>query len=153
MIRIEIPSREGIELHHAVFDINGTLAIDGLPLPGVAERLKQLSAHLQLYALTAATHGNMQEIQQALNIPLRIISHGKEKQAYVQQLNSAHVITFGNGVNDVGMLRVAAIGVAILGVEGMAVQVLQAADVITFSIFDAIDLVLKPKRLIATLRE
>jgi soluble P-type ATPase len=62
------------------------------------------------------------------------------------------VITFGNGGNDVAMLRVAAIGVAILAGEGVAIEALQAADVLALGPVDAIDLVLKPKRLIATLR-
>jgi soluble P-type ATPase len=62
------------------------------------------------------------------------------------------VIAFGNGRNDVAMLRVAAIGVAILAGEGVAIDALQAADVLALGPVDAIDLVLKPKRLISTLR-
>ena len=58
----------------------------------------------------------------------------------------------GNGRNDVAMLRVAVIGVAILAGEGIAIDALQAADVLATGPVDAIDLVLKPKRLIATLR-
>ena len=30
MIRIDIPQRKIIELHHAVFDVNGTLAREGV---------------------------------------------------------------------------------------------------------------------------
>ncbi len=65
---------------------------------------------------------------------------------------SASVIAFGNGRNEVGMLRLAAIGVAILAGEGVAIAALQAADVLALGPVEAIDLVLKPKRLIATLR-
>jgi ribonucleotide monophosphatase NagD (HAD superfamily) len=43
MILLEIPQREAIELRHAVFDINGTLAVDGMPIPGAVERLKSLA--------------------------------------------------------------------------------------------------------------
>jgi soluble P-type ATPase len=50
------------------------------------------------------------------------------------------------------MLRLAAIGVAILAGEGVAIDAIQAADVLALGPVDAIDLVLKPKRLIATLR-
>jgi soluble P-type ATPase len=62
------------------------------------------------------------------------------------------VIAFGDGINDVGMLRLVAIGVAILAGEGVAIGALQAAVVLAGGPVDAIDLVLKPKRLIATLR-
>ena len=77
---------------------------------------------------------------------------GEEKLRYVEQLGPASVIAFGNGMNDVGMLRLAAIGVAILAGEGLAIGALQAADLLASGPVDAIDLVLNPKRLVATLR-
>ncbi len=152
MIRLAIPGRETIELHHAVFDINGTLAIDGELIPEVFDRLQELTAHLSLHALTAGTHGNMAEIEHLLGFPLHLVMSGEEKARYVRQLHPEQVIAFGNGMNDVEMLRLAAIGVGILGSEGMAAPVLQAADVIAHGPIDAIDLILKPKRLMATLR-
>jgi soluble P-type ATPase len=152
MIQIDIPHRGTIELEHAVFDINGTLAVDGVPIPEVVGRLKELATHLSLHALTAGTHGNTTELQQTLGLPLHIIDSGEEKTHYIEQLGPAHVIAFGNGANDVGMLRLATIGVAVLAAEGIAVEALQAADVVAVGPVDAIDLLLKPKRLVATLR-
>jgi soluble P-type ATPase len=152
VIRIDIPKREIIELHHAVFDVNGTLAIDGIPIPGVVDRLQALGEHLSLHALTAGTHGNIAELERILGFPLHVIASGEEKLHYVEQLGPAQVIAFGNGMNDVGMLRVAAIGVAVLAGEGAAMGALQAADVLALGPVDAIDLVLNPKRLVATLR-
>ena len=152
MIRIDIPQRGMIELQHAVFDVNGTLGADGMPFPGVVDRLKALADLLSLHALTAGTHGNLPQLEQALGLPLRIIGTGEEKTGYVQQLGPAHVVAFGNGMNDVGMLRLAAIGVAVLAGEGVAVGALQAADGLALGPIDAIELVLNPKRLVATLR-
>ncbi len=152
MIRLAIPGRETIELHHAIFDINGTLAIDGELIPEVIDRLQELSTHLSLHALTAGTQGNVKEIAQLLGFPLHLVMNGEEKARYVQQLHPERVIAFGNGMNDVEMLRLAAIGVGILGSEGMAAPVLQVADVVAHGPIDAIDLLLKPKRLVATLR-
>jgi soluble P-type ATPase len=152
MIRLDIPQRGMIELHHAVFDVNGTLAVDGKPIPGVVDRLKSLADLLSLHALTAGTHGNLAQLEQALDLPLHIIESGEEKTRYVQQLGPAHVIAFGNGMNDVGMLRLAAIGVAVLAGEGVAMGALQVADVLALGPIDAIDLLLNPKRLVATLR-
>src|SRR6266567_8813611 len=152
MIRIDIPQRGSIELQHAVFDVNGTLAVDGIPIPGVVDRLQVLAEHLSLHALTAGTHGNIAELERTLGFPLHMIATGEEKLRYVEQLGPAGVIAFGNGRNDVAMLRLAAIGVAILAGEGVAIDALQAADVLAPGPVDAIDLVLKPKRLIATLR-
>lgn len=152
MLRIEIPQKALFELHHAVFDINGTLAIDGKPIPSVADHLKSLAAFLSIHLLTAGTHGNLKELEETLGFPLQIISSGDEKTWYVQQLRPATVIAFGNGANDAGMLRLAAIGVVVLAAEGVATSALQAADVLALGPLDAIDLVLKPKRLVATLR-
>ena len=152
MIRIDIPLRGIVELQHAVFDVNGTLAVDGKPIPGVADRLKALGEHLSLHVLTAGTHGNIAELERVLGFPLHMIRIGEEKVHYVEQLGPASVIAFGNGMNDVGMLRLAAIGVAVLAGEGMAIGALQAADVLVLGPVDAIDLVLNPKQLVATLR-
>jgi soluble P-type ATPase len=152
MIRIDIPHRGIIELHHAVFDVNGTLAVDGIPIQGVVDRLQVLAEHLSLHALTAGTHGNIAELERTFGFPLHMIATREEKLRFVEQLGPAGVIAFGNGRNDVAMLRVAAIGVAILAGEGVAIDAIQAADVLAFGPIDAIDLVLKPKRLIATLR-
>ena len=152
MIRIDIPLRGIVELQHAVFDVNGTLAVDGKPIPGVADRIKALGEHLSLHVLTAGTHGNIAELERVLGFPLHMITIGEEKVHYVEQLGPASVIAFGNGMNDVGMLRLATIGVAVLAGEGVAIGALQSADVLALGPVDAIDLVLNPKRLVATLR-
>lgn len=152
MISITIPGREKLQLTDAVFDVNGTIAVDGVLIAGVAERLQMLQEHLSVHLLTAGTHGNISELERALDIPLRIISTGEDKALFVQQLGPAHVIAFGNGFNDAAMLRLAAIGVAVMTAEGISLPALQAATVIAHGPLDAIDLALSPKRLIATLR-
>jgi len=50
------------------------------------------------------------------------------------------------------MLEAAALGIAVLGSEGMAVASLTAADVVVGSIQDALDILLNAQRLVATLR-
>ena len=152
MIRIDIPGRGLIELTDAIFDVNGTIAVDGELIAGIAERLHELGKHLAIHIVTAGTHGNLAEIERALDIPLHIISTGEDKQRFVQQLGPEHVIAFGNGSNDAAMLRLAAIGIAVFATEGISTQALQAADVLAHGPLDAIDLALNPKRLIATLR-
>jgi soluble P-type ATPase len=152
MLRIEVPQRGLFELHHAVFDINGTLAVDGQVLPGVRDRLHTLADLLAIHLLTAGTHGQLAELEHTLGYPLQLITTGEEKARYVEQLGAASVIAFGNGTNDIGMLEKAAIGVAVLSAEGLASKALQVADMLAFGPVDALDLVLKPQRLVATLR-
>lgn len=153
MIRLDIPGRGIIELLHAAFDVNGTLAVDGKPIAGVVDRLQMLAEHLSLHVLTAGTHGNIPELERSFGFPFHKIETGQDKMHYVEHLVSAGVIAFGNGRNDASMLRAATIGVAILAAEGVAIEALHAADVLSLGPIDAIELLLKPKRLIATLRE
>lgn len=62
------------------------------------------------------------------------------------------VAAVGNGANDAAMLREAALGIAVLGPEGLAAEALLAADVLVRDVRDALDLLLQPERLVATWR-
>jgi P-type E1-E2 ATPase len=155
MIQLSIPGRGDLTLHHAVFDVNGTLATDGVLIEGVAQQLKALAGHLDIHLLTADTHGRQAELDAQLGLTAHRIATGQEREqkaAYVQDLGAQHVVAIGNGGNDAGMLQTAAIGIAVLGAEGLSVEALAAADVLVPTIADGLDLLLKPKRLIATLR-
>ena len=153
MIEIEVPGWRNLRLEHAVFDVNGTLARDGELLPGVAERLAELQGQVRVHLLTADTHGRQAAIDAALGLRAAIIQGGAEdKLHYVQALDSPQVAAIGNGANDGLMLSAAGLGIAVLGPEGLASPALQAADVLVASITDALDLLLRPRRLVATLR-
>src|SRR5260221_3330290 len=96
MIRIEIPGRGMIELQHAVFDVNGTLAVDGLLLAGVGVRLKVLADFLSIHILTAGTPGNLPELTPQLGYPFQIFNNGPDKARFVQELGPAPVVSFWN---------------------------------------------------------
>lgn len=58
----------------------------------------------------------------------------------------------GNGANDMLALLAAELGIAVIGREGLSVLALRSADVVCASIADALDLLLEPDALVATLR-
>ena len=58
-----------------------------------------------------------------------------------------------NGTNDALMLRRSALGIVIMGPECASAAALRAADVVAGDINAGLDMLLNPKRLIATLRE
>ena len=154
MIRLDIPGREILELEHLVLDLNGTIALDGEVLAGVPERLAALSESLTVFMVTADTRGQAAAIAGQLKVRLVLVSPGDEadqKRALVKRLGAERVVAIGNGANDAGMLQAAALGMAILGPEGLAGEAWRAADVVV-SIHDALDLLLHPRRLVATLR-
>ncbi|MBN1426817.1 MAG: HAD hydrolase family protein [Anaerolineae bacterium] len=155
MLSLSIPGRGDFMLYHTVFDVNGTLAVDGRLIEGVAGRLDTLSEHLEVHLLTADTHGRQASIDAELGLVSRLITPGNEarqKADFVEQLDREHVVAIGNGANDAEMLRIAAVSIAIMGPEGLSIDALQAAQIIAPSILDALDMLLSPQRLIATLR-
>jgi soluble P-type ATPase len=152
MLRIAIPGREVLTLRHLVLDLNGTLAVDGHVVAGVAERLDALRAHLQLHVLTAGTHGHMDECASVLGVQPLAIGTGAEKRDHVRTLGSRQVVAMGNGANDVLMLQEAALAIAVLGPEGLCAHALAAADVVVADPCAGLDLLLHPARLVATLR-
>ena len=155
MIELNIPGRGLIQLKHLVSDVNGTLALDGQLLDGVPKALLALSDRLQLHLLTADTHGRQAQIDEQLGLlAVRIPKGGetKAKTTYIQGLGSDSVVALGQGANDAGMLREAAIGIAVASVEGLAIESLTSADVVVPDINAAFELLEHPTRLVATLR-
>ena len=156
MIDLFIPNREALHLNHLVLDVNGTLAKDGRLLERVAKPLTALRDRLTIHLLTANTHGRQDQIDHQLGVQATRLNPGNEKAQkadYVRALGAESVVAIGNGANDAEMLRAAAIGIAVLGEEGLAVSALTSADVVTATIYDALGLLEFPARLVATLRE
>ena len=75
------------------------------------------------------------------------------KLRVLESLDPTKTVAVGNGNNDHLILKEAALGIAVLGDEGMSFSAMKHADIIVKNISDALDLFLRPKRLIATLRE
>ena len=61
MIKIPLPGKAAITIQHLVLDFNGTLAVDGAPLPGVKEKLAGLAEVVSIHIITADTHGTARE--------------------------------------------------------------------------------------------
>jgi P-type E1-E2 ATPase len=155
MIEIKIPGANPLQLKHLVLDVNGTIAEDGRLIEGVAERLDRLRNKVDLHLVTADTHGRQEEIDRILQLAATRIPPQNQAQAklfYVEQLGAGGVAAIGNGANDAAMLERAALGILVIGPEGAAVESLLKATVVVSDIRAALDLLLFPKRLIATLR-
>jgi len=155
MIEFNVPGHGDIQIEHLVLDYNGTLATDGHLLPDVSSFLLKISKLLSIHIITADTHGSVKE--QLGKFPFEINILGTEnqevqKQAYIESLGTSTVIAIGNGLNDRLMLRDAEIGISVVNHEGAAMKTAMEADIICFSIIDALELVIFPKRMVATLR-
>ena len=154
MIKIQIPGREELILSHLILDYNGTIAEDGEIIPGIAPRLEKLSRDLHICVITADTHGTA--AKKCEGLPLEVLTFpttqvGQIKADEARKL-SGGVITIGNGFNDIQMSDAADLSICVMGREGCCGALLMHTDVVVSSILDALDLLLIPGRLRATLR-
>jgi P-type E1-E2 ATPase len=156
MIELNIPGHLTLYLKHLVLDVNGTLAVDGVLIAGVAKRIASMRDRLEIHLLTADTHGKQALIDEQLGLTATRIQADNEsfqKAAYVHKLGSQSVAAIGQGTNDHLMLKEAALGISILSIEGLNTQTLLASQLIIPDINAALDLFEKPLRLIASLRQ
>jgi len=152
-IEIEVPGQAPRLLEHLVLDFTGTLSLDGRLLQGVSDRLRRLSEQLEIVVLTADTFGTARKALEDLPVEVRVIQTGRDKAAFLADLGADHVVAIGNGRNDVEMVRLAKLGIAVIGPEGCFSELISASRVAVRDILDALDLLLNPLRLTATLRE
>jgi soluble P-type ATPase len=155
MITIDIPGGQTLAIEHLVLDFNGTLAVDGVLLPGVEACLNALAEEVQVHVVTADTFGKARAELETVQCRVSILPPGEQdaaKLAYIQQLGPELTAAIGNGHNDRLMLKAAALGIAVIDREGVAAGCLLAADVLSPGIVSALDLLLHPLRLVATLR-
>ena len=155
MLEIVVPGSDTLRLDHLVADFNGTLATDGVLLPGVADALRNLASRLTIHVVTADTFGHAHDALEGLPVKLIILSSGPHdiaKRRYAEQLDARRCAAIGNGRNDRLLLAAVALGIAVIQAEGTATQTLAAADIAVPDILAALGLLLHPLRLVATLR-
>jgi soluble P-type ATPase len=152
---LSIPGFGDLRLRHLVLDYNGTLALDGELLPGALDALATLQPAWEIHVVTGDTHGSARRTLAGAPFQLTILPQEGQavaKLAYVENLGTASCVAVGNGRNDRLMLRSAAIGICLLQQEGASGEALFAADIVCRDILDALAMLGKPQRLIATLR-
>ena len=155
MITIEIPGRNRLKLEHLVMDFNGTVAVNGELIPGLAEKLILISKKIKVHILTADTFGTARGALEGLDLIVSLVekeNQSASKSDYITGLNEKKVVAIGNGLNDNLMLKNAALGIVVIEGEGASFASIQNADIVSKSIHDALDLLIYPLRITATLR-
>ena len=148
---IDIPRYKKIAAETVIFDLNGTLALDGKVDGKVLDMLNKLNKKYKIVILTADTFGTVKRMFEGYtNITVEIINTMDEKTQVAK--NYSPYIAIGNGNNDVGIFKNSELSIVIIGREGCSTKALFSSDVVVNNIIDAIGLLLNEKRLIATLR-
>lgn len=203
MIEIIIPGFKTFELENLVLDLNGTLATDGIIPEKVIQKLNKLKQFLNIFIITAGTHGKLDEISEKISAKLVSITELEEKWEeyytlitesppkstivnkkgniifkesyllkaksplliktkhkngsgqkidFVSRIGAENCICVGNGSNDSLMFKECKLSIAVMGQEGLSTLALKNADILVKDIFDALDMLSNPKRIVATLR-
>lgn len=156
MLEIQFPTGKTIHLTTVVCDLNGTLCLDGKLLEGVAAAIGGLKSKVAFYLLSADTNGTAQAIADQLGVRLQVLHSGDEarqKSSFIKTLGNKTCTAIGQGANDRLMLREAALGICVLSREGTAVKTMIEADLVVPDILSAFELLQKPTRIVASLRE
>jgi P-type E1-E2 ATPase len=151
-IELAIPGRDSLEIDHLVLDVNGTLSDRGGLIDGVAAALEELRGRVEPLLVSADTFGTLSEIGGHLGVASRAVQSGRDKLELVEELGASSTIVIGNGTNDAAALEAAALGIVVLGPEGTSVEAVRSADILCRSAVEALELLLDPKALAATLR-
>ncbi len=151
-LSLSIPGFADLRLEHLVLDVNGTLTNRGALMDDVAGRVERLRDELDIHLVSANTFGNLDLIAASLRVTAISVATGEDKLRVLDRLGHEQCAVIGNGTNDVLVLEAAAIGFAVLGPEGVSAAALRSADIVCASAADALDLLLEPTALSATLR-
>ena len=139
-----------------VIDFNGTLAVDGVLVPGIKKKLQQLSKMVKVVVLTGDTYGTAGEQMEGSGVEIHSFTSGnagRMKADFMNGLNPERTAAIGNGYNDQMMSEVAGLSIAVIGDEGCYGKLLDKVDIIVVDIHKALDLFLHPKRIKATLNQ
>lgn len=155
-MQIKIPGGSAYEIDHLVLDYNGTLAHEGQLLDVLLPALRDLADDLEIHIVTADTFGSVRKNFEDTEIKVVVIDDDvvtEAKADYVRKLGANSVMAVGNGKNDTAMLSAAAIGVGIMGQEGISKDALLASDVVFGNIHHLLKLLKRNHPgLVATLR-
>ncbi|WP_457751443.1 HAD family hydrolase [Thermococcus sp.] len=147
---MKIPNYGDLEFDAVLFDLNGTLGVEG-KIPGdVKELLKKLADKYTVVVLSADTFGTLEGELEGIPARIERVSSGTEKAEIAEDYLPYAAV--GNGNNDVAMLDKAELAFCVVGREGASVDALLTSDIIVTDVRDAIEMLLNEKKLIATLR-
>lgn len=150
----DIPGVGSLELKTIILDLNGTISVGGKLVEGVQERLAKLKEQgYNVVLFTGNTRGDADDIAAELGIEWRQAKNGEDKRAEALKLGSETAVSIGNGLIDLELMKVVKLRIVTLQAEGAHVQTLLASDVVVPNVNDALDMLIDPNILIATLRK
>jgi soluble P-type ATPase len=156
VFELSIPGFGDLHLDTLICDFNGTLARDGHLIEEARTLLPRIASLVDIRVVTGNTFGSATDALRDCPCTLTLLDaydQAKAKLALVETIGASRIVAIGNGRNDRLMLKAAALGIGVVGGEGIAGEAASASDVIASNIAEALELLLEPRRLLATLRD
>jgi len=141
-----------------VSDYTGTLSCHGKLTAGVKPLLRRLSKRVELAIVTADTYGTAHQQLRGIAVPHMLEQKRQDlrKRDFVKRFDLTAVAVFGNGNNDRFLLRwvreAGGLAIAVDNGEGCALDALRNAHIFISGAGNALNLLLNPTALKATLR-
>jgi soluble P-type ATPase len=154
MILIERPGQEPLEIEYLLIDFEGTLAMDRRVHPKAKDKINLLSKRLKIYIFAKEEKERVEEVLKRVKAEIVFLNRGeasKQKLELIQRLGAFRTAVIGNGIDDLSIMKEAALGMVILGKEGTSGVLIQIANLVFTDVIDALDFLLKPLRQRATL--
>ena len=158
-ITIDIPGFGKLQISSVLCDYTGTLSFAGKLSPDVKDRLARLAQLVDIHVVTADSFGTAEKELQGLPLTCRKLEGAGEdaqKQRYAMELNPHCLASLGNGNNDRLHMKLVkesgGLTIAVDNGEGCAHEALRHANIFVAGAANALDLLLEPTRLRATLR-
>jgi len=155
MIEFTIPGKGRIRIKNIVFDVNGTIAIDGKIDEKIKKKLEKLAQKVTVILLTADTYGTIEKEMGKTGIKIQKISSPgevEEKEDFIKKLGEEQTIAIGNGENDRLMLKRAILGICVVDKEGASSKAVKNSDIVVYGRETVFELIDNPQRIIASLR-
>ncbi|MBW1743363.1 MAG: ATPase P [Deltaproteobacteria bacterium] len=154
MKTITVPGWGSAELENLVLDLNGTLMESGDFIPGVVDFLEKMRAEgFRIYVLSGDTRGVLiKGFEHPEGVETVITGTADEKRAFVESIGAERTVCVGNGNIDVEMFKAARLSICTIQAEGATLRAMLAADIVVTHINHALEILLDPSKMIATLR-
>lgn len=156
-IDVKIPWGEKYIIENVVFDLNGTLATNGKIAKSTEDLLKKLAKQAKIYIITADTHNTAKQLEKEIGefaeiFVLKSDEHDLEKARFVHTLGFRETVTLGNGANDLKMVEEGILSFAVIAGEGAYAPLLGKVDMVVHNVDHAIEMLLNPMKIVATIR-
>ncbi|MFA7194022.1 MAG: HAD hydrolase family protein [Candidatus Paceibacterota bacterium] len=149
----KIPGVGDLELKTIILDLNGTLTVKGRIPDGIDDRIVALKNRgYRILFFTGNTRGNADKIASKLGIEWILAENGIAKRDEALKLEPETCVAIGNGLIDLELMKVVKLRIVTLQAEGVHTQTFLNSDIVIPTIINALDFLIEPEILIATLR-